>query len=598
MGERIVMRRNPTLLRARRGETPALRERLRDESGIALVMALGIMLALTIALTSVVAFTSAAGRDAHRTTAGQKAYAVAEAGVNNALAVLYANYPSDPGSPGDPALLTPARTTPYEGGSCAAPVNNCATWSGTLVGPLATTSPWRWEWRITSVGAVRNPTGPTVPVTRRVTAVVPVVIPPTTVANPSGPLNFLYSGLDMWFLNSVHVKAPVYVLGDLHLESTSNIDGLAEKVAVGTNGSLAGGNLYLKNPQNQIGLTGGTDPRLPEIHVVNKCSSKANPTLHTCGPLTAAWDVDAVFATVADNTIPAGFIAYTPQLTCCAPYGGAISPPAPPPVPPATTSVSNMGFWYQNADLGPLSPCTNSTGTPPIFDTASGVPDNSINWSATPVNAINLTPATSYTCQVKAGTTILGELSWNQSTQVLKVKGTVFIDGSIYISPSSGSGRYAVDPDADGHGVAAIVVSGTFGMKNSRMCATHPGYTGLCDLTATTPWDPNKAALVIVSDGSAGGPGAQGQGSDFNVGEAIELKSSDFQGGLIANKSIRAETTSQMQGPMVSAYNGVFAGQSNDLIFPPINFAPSGGGGIVSEPPKFNLLPPRQFAGG
>src|SRR5829696_3521236 len=127
MGERIVMRRNPTLLRARGGETPALRERLRDESGIALVMALGIMLALTIALTSVVAFTSAAGRDAHRTTAGQKAYAVAEAGVNNALAVLYANYPSDPGSPGDPALLTPARTTPYEGGSCAAPVNNCAT---------------------------------------------------------------------------------------------------------------------------------------------------------------------------------------------------------------------------------------------------------------------------------------------------------------------------------------------------------------------------------------------------------------------------------------------------------------------------------------
>jgi hypothetical protein len=257
-----------------------------------------------------------------------------------------------------------------------------------------------------------------------------------------------------------------------------------------------------------------------------------------------------------------------------------------------------MGFWYQNADLGPLSPCTNSTGTPPVFDTASGVPDNSINWSATPVNAINLAPPTSYTCQVKAGSTILGELSWNQSTQILKVKGTIFIDGSIYIAPNSGSGRYVVDPDANGHGVAAIVVSGTFGMKNSTMCAQHAGYTGPCDFTATTPWDPNKTALVIVSDGSAGGPGAQGQGSDFNVGEAIELKSADFQGGLIANKSIRAETTSKMQGPMVSAYNGVFAGQSNDLIFPPINFAPSGSGGIVSEPPKFNLLPPRQFTGG
>jgi hypothetical protein len=34
------------------------------------------------------------------------------------------------------------------------------------------------------------------------------------------------------------------------------------------------------------------------------------------------------------------------------------------------------------------------------------------------------------------------------------------------------------------------------------------------------------------------------------------------------------------------------------LIFPPINFAPSGAGGIISDPPKFNLLTPRNFAGG
>src|SRR4051794_32449773 len=152
MGEHIVMPRNATFLRARGGRMPALRERLRDESGIALVMALGIMLALTIALTGVVAFSSASGRDAHRTNAGQKAYALAEAGVSNALSVLYANYPSPPGSP-DPGCpagcppgtpLLPSRTTAYDGGSCAAPVNNCVTWSGTFVGPLATTSPWRW----------------------------------------------------------------------------------------------------------------------------------------------------------------------------------------------------------------------------------------------------------------------------------------------------------------------------------------------------------------------------------------------------------------------------------------------------------------------
>ena len=51
-----------------------------------------------------------------------------------------------------------------------------------------------------------------------------------------------------------------------------------KKVAVGRD-------LYLKNPQNQIGLTGGSDPRIDEIHVVHKCSSKKTPALHICGPV-------------------------------------------------------------------------------------------------------------------------------------------------------------------------------------------------------------------------------------------------------------------------------------------------------------------------
>ena len=560
--------------------TMLARERLalRDESGIALIMAIGILFVLSISLGTVIYVTSSSARHAEHSNASQKAHALAEAGLDNAFAVLNVSYPGTVAFPGDPNLLPPRQTT-YDGGNCAgpAPVNNCTTWSGTLAGPLVS-SPWKWEWRITSTGTVQNPTGPAAaPVTRTAKAIVPVVIPPTTPASATGPLNFLYSGSDMWFENSVHVKAPVYVRRDLHLESTAVIDGAAKKAAIGRD-------LYLKNPQNQIGLTGGGDPRIDDIHVVNKCSSKATPALHTCGPSNAQWDNDAIFATVHDNVIPVGpppFISFIPTLTCCAPYGGSIAPAG-------AANPSNMGFWYQNADLGPFAPCTTSTGSPPKFDTVSGVPDNSINWSATPATVINLTPGASYTCKSMAGSTTLGELSWNAGTKLLTVKGTMFIDGSITIEPGA-TARYT--------GQATIVASGTFGMKTATICATHPGYTGPCDFTGTSPWDPNKSALVIVADGLNGAGAAQGQGSDFDPGDGIHLKGADFQGALIANHTITNDTTSRMQGPMISVYDRVLAGQSNDLIFPPILFAPSGGGGIISDPPKPMLLAPQNFAG-
>ncbi len=58
-----------------------LRSRLvREERGIALVMAMGIMLVLAIALTTVIFLTAAGARDSVRSNAGQKAYGLAQAG--------------------------------------------------------------------------------------------------------------------------------------------------------------------------------------------------------------------------------------------------------------------------------------------------------------------------------------------------------------------------------------------------------------------------------------------------------------------------------------------------------------------------------------
>src|SRR3954470_14983664 len=83
----------------------AWRGLLHDEEGIALVLAILIMLVLSISLTAVIFFTAAGARDAHRSNAGQKAAALAESGIHNALAVLNANYPGTAIYPGDPNLL-------------------------------------------------------------------------------------------------------------------------------------------------------------------------------------------------------------------------------------------------------------------------------------------------------------------------------------------------------------------------------------------------------------------------------------------------------------------------------------------------------------
>src|SRR3982750_2772715 len=76
-----------------------------DERGVALVMAVLVMFVLSIVLTTVIFLTAARARDAQRTNAGQKAYALGESGINNALAVLNANYPGTTVFPGNPNLL-------------------------------------------------------------------------------------------------------------------------------------------------------------------------------------------------------------------------------------------------------------------------------------------------------------------------------------------------------------------------------------------------------------------------------------------------------------------------------------------------------------
>jgi Tfp pilus assembly protein PilX len=565
-----------------RWNTAAVRSRtlarLSDERGIALIMALGILFVLTITLGTVIYATSASARHAEHSNASQKSYALAEAGLDNALAVLNTHYPSSTAYPGDtpPGTFLPTRVTTYDEGT--------ATWSGQL--QFVNAAGWTWEWAITSIGQVANPTGPgTANVTRTIRAKVPVVMPPNQPVGTDGTLNWIYAGDSARFTNSVTIKSPVYTWHNLSLENGAaisgvpGISGVAQRLAVGGDPVVGG---YLNMEQNADWV--GKDTPLEAVYIHGLCTSKpVSATLHPCLWGDGPSPNDQIYADThaSPGPVPTNLII-KPELTCCSPVGGAIDP-AP------TTGTSQMGFWYQNANLGPNIPC-NGTPQPrqPTFDTG----DNTINNSATPAIPFNLTPsAGNYTCRNVVDGQTLGELSWDATAKVLTLKGTVFIDGSATVD----SAGYPGNPVFTYNGQGTIILSGTFAVKNAKICAAVSG--GNCNFSAGA-WDPNVKALIVVADGDGGFGGAQSQSNVVDAGNGIQIKGSSYQGALIANKDIEVETTSDEQGPMVSAYHWVTSGQSGVLTFPAVHFAPSGGGGITQPLPTAQLLSPQNIAAG
>ena len=198
--------------------------------------------------------------------------------------------------------------------------------------------------------------------------------------------------------------------------------------------------------------------------------------------------------------------------------------------------------------------------------------------------SFNLTPSTAYNCQTETG-----ELSWNPSggsngDGQLKIRGTVFIDGSAYVDQIANR-AYTYT------GVGSLMLSGSFSMQAGHLCAVLTSNGRACDLTPTSGWQPQTTALAIVADGNgyAGSPA----GAVVPTGFSASVKSSEYQGILAGTNSIEMNTSAAVQGPIMSVFGAVSASQSLDLTFPPIPFAPSSSPG--QPPPPAELLEPRDF---
>jgi hypothetical protein len=344
--------------------------RLRRDEGFAMVAALGMSIVLGIAGTSVVAYSTSNAGAASRSKADQVAFALAEAGVNDAMSVLSltSNDALDP-------YLLPSHTTTYEGGT--------ATWSGSLNTSTGV-------WTLTATGRVRNPTGGRVAdVIRSVHASV-AVSPSWSAPVNSIAWNYIWathtgSPCDMTIGQSVNVAAPLYVEGNLCLQNS----------AVISSGPLAvKGRLTLSQKGNAVGTASAP---LNEAHVGAGCQYWNKQLDAPC-----KGSPDNVTARILDANVP------------------SLTPP-----------VADWNDWYLHANPGPYYPCATQSGPVPVFDNDQGTPqspDVSHRNNSVP-GVFDLTPAASYTCKSDGG-----ELSWDATQNLLTIKGTVYIDGSAVVS--------------------------------------------------------------------------------------------------------------------------------------------------------------------
>jgi hypothetical protein len=495
--------------------------RLRNEEGVVLPIALGILAVLSIAVVVVIESSSSSARSSKRSGGDKVAFALAEAGINNSMAVL--NLPSNNAlrqqtlvtCAGDPE--TTWNRSNYEGGY--------VLWCGTFNASGA-------YWDVTALGKVRNPNG-TKLIERRIGA--RVVVTPTYTQPLNNPAwNYIYSTrtgntCDQYVSNNVGGGSRFYVTGNMCLNNN---------VGITSSTLIVGGNLDLAN-NAYVGVSTNMDTRV-ETYVGGDCRYGGGSWVDCVGDQ----DSRRVYSKMDPPSYVVG-VSGTPPV---------IAAPA-----------ADHALWYTNAIPGPSSPCTTVSGTPPVFDTGDGLRNNSVT------SIFDLTPATSYTCRVGPSESPSGEISWNASTKVLTVSGTIYIDGSVRVNNGT-LNQY--------NGQATLYLSGTF-LLNGKLCGGISGSE--CNFSA---WNPNTEMLTVV---------AEGTGGQVPVGTSISVTNNgQFQGGLFATGAINFSNNSKSDGPMVGT-EIIMANNMTSDSFPTITTVPVGmpGNPAVYAQPN----PPQMFSG-
>jgi hypothetical protein len=334
-------------------------------------MALGIMMVMAIVVASVSFYTAENSSQAAQSSADQKAYNLAEEGLNDAYSVL--NSTIDANNPG----LLPATSsgTPDHFG---------------IDGPLPSTpeldvygdyNVGTRVWTITSTATIANISGPT-NLSHTIRGTVTLTPAPIQTIDPvnAAAWNWVYErsgstndncGGSEYIQGSAIVSAPVYAKGDLCVQGSSIVqtDAGMAPVVIDAQGYIRPGG------SDTIG-TAGT--HVSAVHTGLGCFNG-----HVCGA------ADRVFANTSDMVAPA-----------------------------VVRPVAAFNTEYTIADPGPNHPCTTAVGV-----SATWWDNDAARNASNPQQ--DLTPGASYTC-----TDANGGLIWDNAAKTLTIKGAVFFDGN------------------------------------------------------------------------------------------------------------------------------------------------------------------------
>jgi hypothetical protein len=213
------------------------------------------MLVISIALVTVLETSRSSQSSSERSSATDRAVALAEAGADQAVSLL---------SKSTDVMSPTAVSSSSENGQ-----GGTLSWSGTLAGST---------WTLTGTGTVPSPSGGS-PVLRTVTKQV-------SVSTVDSPWHYLFAANQsgcMTVNNNATISAPLYVTGNLCVSNNAHLTGSPVQVTgtttVGNNASIG----YSGTPIAEAHLAGGCTGGVP------------NP--HACGPS------DSVYATVLNQTV-------------------------------------------------------------------------------------------------------------------------------------------------------------------------------------------------------------------------------------------------------------------------------------------------------